>query len=171
MTAPFARDLQLSTQQHLSISQRGRGVKAIFLQMVTVMVGRIKTISSRLRSAKGKKEPRRFIDLPFNGRFYLIAIYTVGTLIYTFKLPALESRYTGFAVCLGILSGVVGSIKVIDPKGRVNFSADTVVGGIVYLVGGLPTIIFAHLISFIIQTQTSKCKNDPWYVWLINIFK
>jgi len=117
---------------------------------------------------EGEKAFKSFKSLPYPGRVYLVVVFSLGAIIYTIHLPSLESQNLWFATILGILSGIVGNKKVIDPHGRASFTAETVVQGIAYLVGGMPTLLFSYVISTIIQ---SILRKKVWYIWTFNLLQ
>jgi diguanylate cyclase (GGDEF)-like protein len=117
---------------------------------------------------RGEESFKSFRSLPYRGRAYILSVFILGTIIYAIHLPALQIQYVWFAVLLGILSGIVGSKKVVDPYGRASFTAETVVQGITYLVGGLPIVLFSYAISTAIQ---ALLKKKVWYIWTFNLLQ
>lgn len=126
------------------------------------------TVSKNKPVVRGQESFKSFKSLPTKGRVYLIAVFVLGTIIYAVHLPALRIQFVWFAILMGILSGIVGNKKVVDPYGRASFTAETVVQGITYLVGGLPILLVSYAISTAIQ---SVFKRKAWYIWAFNLLQ
>jgi diguanylate cyclase (GGDEF)-like protein len=124
--------------------------------------------SKEERANNGQEAFKSFKSLPIQGRFYLVTVYILGVVIYAVHLPSLDSKKLLSAITLGILSGIVGCKKVVDLQGRARFTAETVVQGIAYLTGGMPTLLFSYIISILIQSVVSK---KAWYVWTFNLLQ
>jgi diguanylate cyclase (GGDEF)-like protein len=121
--------------------------------------------SSRKR---GDESFRSFNSLPAKGRIYILSVFVIGTIVYALQIPLLDNQYLGLSLLLGLLSGIVGSKQVVDPDNKVMFSAETVILGIAYLVGGLPTLLLVSVITTVIQTSL---KKRAWYIWAFNLLQ
>jgi diguanylate cyclase (GGDEF)-like protein len=109
-----------------------------------------------------------FGSLASKGRIYLLAVYCLGASIYMVHMPTMKGQNLWLAIALGVLSGLVGSKMVVDFHGRARFTAETVIQGIAYLVGGLPTVLLSNVISTMIQALLHK---NAWYIWLFNLLQ